>query len=695
MAGKPRPGQMGHPDYDKHQQHLFDEDGNFDFNAREKREYYHDYSYFGGFLGADEVKEKKKKEKLIGKCDLLPRLPPKDARIRGMIEQFASKCLQQEDPDFCEHTFFTKNPKMYYFLRENDGTSRKFEIEERTGKLIDPLKVASEKNTNSKPTTEEQDEQEKARDYYQFVKHCLQRKVDYVPLVAKQQMVEADRIAKLHGLTDINAGDGAVKIAPGGAGGGGSSSSSSSAAGAGAKNDGQENKDSTANNDADDPVKKFTPGSRVEVIGLKAKPELNGEFAIVKSYNATSERFQILFEKLKIEIAVRAGNLMFAKDQAKFQNDKEDKKWTADIPQNTKVEIKDLTSDAGKLLNGSKGIVVNFDEETKRYLVKMLTNRNVETNQIKKLKFENLKCELPKGWTEHFDEHMGKFFYRHTDSNRIQWKHPVLKQRVNRKNENKDAFGKDAFLVQNEDNIDAEFDRQKYATDRLNEGEGQFNLQDLVAKVQREEDRKRRREENPDVEIDSDLEEEQAEEEWKRQRGLVNRAKKRTKREKKDLFKYDFLVKTLQESKERLALAGNCRAAPGNKLNKNEQQAILEARWEMLNQFVENTKLEKNDQRISQGDFASSSGFYGQEAPVIVVKADVPPHLWRDCETAIVDSIDSIHKEFETDSARQKHTIQNLNLTMLYLVETDDSAMTANHLSEKMDSLLGLMKCFF
>lgn len=67
-SGAPGPGAPAH---------MFDEEGAYQWNRREGegKDYQHSYDYFGGFLGADAVEEKRKKEKLKGKLHLEVVLP--------------------------------------------------------------------------------------------------------------------------------------------------------------------------------------------------------------------------------------------------------------------------------------------------------------------------------------------------------------------------------------------------------------------------------------------------------------------------------------------------------------------------------------------------------------------------------------------------------------------------------------------
>ncbi|CAD7931734.1 unnamed protein product [Amoebophrya sp. A25] len=664
---------------------MFDELGNYNFSQREIREYHHDFAYLGGGLGADELEEKAKKKKLVGKIDFSVKLPPKDAGLRGRIEAFAVKCAKQEDPDFCEHNFFTRDPKTYFWLREDDGSSRKYEVDKRTGRILkeDSWKkkaggnagASSSSSSSSTQTPFEKEQETAARDYYQFVKHCCQRSVDFIPLVAKQQLVEADRIAKLSGLTDAAAPPPDKNQAPKGL------------------------KDGTAGqDDPDDPVKKFLPGSRVEVLGLKAKPELNGEFAVVKHHIPASGRFQIEFEKYKIEIAVKPANLMFAENQSKTAAEEDaDAKWTHDIPKNARVMVQGLTSDAGKLLNGQKGEVVSYDDEKKRYNVKL----DSQPSAVKKVKEENLKCVLPPGWEEHYDEHMGKYFYRNTATQRIQWKHPVLKARVGgaaKEKEMRERMERGETMDFDVENENLDFDRRRYACDDLNEGEGGFNLKDLVAKVSREEDRKRRREAGE--EVDSDAEEDAAELAWKKEHGLVERARKRSKKERQQLFKHSSLLDNVKQAKKIIYdEAGVSTYQPVHVYDsKQDAQSVLEARLDMLKSCIERIKGEivaanggvnpNTGNPAGEGDDDED-----EDEKIIVSKEKVPSQLWRDCAVGMVNAIDVVKREFE--DARQKHMVQTLNLTLLSLLDDEDGLikLTAEQLADKMDSLLGLLKC--
>merc|ERR550534_3629655 len=103
-----------------------------------------------------------------------------------------------------------------------------------------------------------------------------------------------------------------------------------------------------------------------------------------------------------------------------------------------------------------------------------------DKNQIKRVKLDNLKLSLPEGWIEYFDEHALRPYYVNQATNKASWKHPVQTQ-------SRVKF--DTVIDANEDLEDADFgDRETYDCDKFEECEGQFNLDDLVRKVQEREE---------------------------------------------------------------------------------------------------------------------------------------------------------------------------------------------------------------
>merc|ERR1719353_1346173 len=72
-------------------------------------------------------------------------------------------------------------------------------------------------------------------------------------------------------------------------------------------------------------------------------------------------------------------------------------------------------------MNGQSGVIVMWDKDTERYEVRLV---NVINCGVKKVKPANIKAELPEGWEEHYDEHLGKHYYLNVKTERVTWKHP-------------------------------------------------------------------------------------------------------------------------------------------------------------------------------------------------------------------------------------------------------------------------------
>merc|ERR1719359_691008 len=123
-----------------------------------------------------------------------------------------------------------------------------------------------------------------------------------------------------------------------------------------------------------------------------------------------------------------------------------------------------------------------WDKDAERYEIRL-----DNTTGIKKVKPANIKAQLPEGWEEHFDEHLGRHYYLHVQSEKVTWKHPSF---VNARAQ----MGK---VVEKMDGDLEEFDEetgkrrskvdknhQRYDIDDEEFGDGQFNLQELVKKVE-------------------------------------------------------------------------------------------------------------------------------------------------------------------------------------------------------------------
>merc|ERR1712039_355746 len=166
-----------------------------------------------------------------------------------------------------------------------------------------------------------------------------------------------------------------------------------------------------------------------------------------------------------------------------------------EIPNGVTVEIRGLQSETAKWMNGQKAIVVCWDKDAERYEVRLEYNTT-----IKKVKPDNLRVELPEGWEEHYDEHLGRYYYLHVKQQKVTWKHPKcvnMKGKMNQVRENN-------IEELEENNVEIDADRKVYEVDDQEEMEGGFNLMDLVAKVEEQEERKEAAEEAGEEAYDSD-----------------------------------------------------------------------------------------------------------------------------------------------------------------------------------------------
>merc|ERR1719235_1608900 len=85
-----------------------------------------------------------------------------------------------------------------------------------------------------------------------------------------------------------------------------------------------------------------------------------------------------------------------------------------ELPNGTKVMVHSLQSEAARWMNGQNGVIVMWDKDTERYEIRLEGQTG-----IKKVKPANIKAELPEGWEEHFDEHLGKNYYLHVKSEKV------------------------------------------------------------------------------------------------------------------------------------------------------------------------------------------------------------------------------------------------------------------------------------
>ena len=84
-----------------------------------------------------------------------------------------------------------------------------------------------------------------------------------------------------------------------------------------------------------------------------------------------------------------------------------------------KVQIINLTSDSGKILNGIDGYVISYNAD--RYTIRLGSS-----SDLKSIKRENLHVVLPNEWIERFDDSEGKFFFVNSSTGETSWVHPIL-----------------------------------------------------------------------------------------------------------------------------------------------------------------------------------------------------------------------------------------------------------------------------
>eukprot|EP00933_Yihiella_yeosuensis_P044040 TRINITY_DN3908_c0_g3_i1.p1 TRINITY_DN3908_c0_g3~~TRINITY_DN3908_c0_g3_i1.p1 ORF type:complete len:373 (+),score=118.93 TRINITY_DN3908_c0_g3_i1:642-1760(+) len=233
----------------------------------------------------------------------------------------------------------------------------------------------------------------------------------------------------------------------------------------------------------------------MEILGVKSKPDYNGKIVRVVKFHPDVDRYEVKFEGGRYDsvvVKLKEENLMATSVTEKTVDESKELP-EGEIPNGTKVEICGLQSDAAKWMNGQKATVVQWDKGTERYEVRLEVN-----NDIKKVKAGNIRPEVPKGWEEHFDEHLGRHYYVNIESQKVTWKHPtVTNQRA--------KFGKvKEHLAEDLVDVDIDDGRKHYDVDDEDEMEGQFNLDELVKKVEAQEARREKAEEAGDEDVDSE-----------------------------------------------------------------------------------------------------------------------------------------------------------------------------------------------
>mmetsp|Transcript_24898 Transcript_24898/g.83019 ORF Transcript_24898/g.83019 Transcript_24898/m.83019 type:complete len:560 (+) Transcript_24898:94-1773(+) len=427
---------------------MYRDDGSYDFKKREDWDYKHTYEYMAGWLGQGEAEEAKKRKRLLGKVDMPAPSLPTDLALVEHIEKTAQHIHKSADAAIFERLIQEKNKGKagWEFMVEGGN----------------------------------------ANDYYKFVRHALERKVEPRALAEQARKVKEDREKK--------------------------------------ENNVRNNVFTATSGEPTKPKDKeavFKKDELMEVLGVKSKPDYNGKIVRVLKYHPDVDRYEVRFEGGRYDTVVvrlREDNLMYSAVQTRDKDD--DKEFPeGEIPNGTRIEVRSLQSEAARWMNGQKGIVVMWDKDTERYELRLDFD-----NSIKKVKPGNIKVELPEGWEELFDEHVGRYYYLNTKSQKVTWKHPTVAN-------SRAKFGK---VVENNaeelDEVEIDENRKIYDVDDEEENEGGFNLAQLVKKVEEKEEKRLAAEEAGEEYEDSDD-------------GMHQVAKKRKKKKKKD----NLTVEQLQE----------------------------------------------------------------------------------------------------------------------------------------------------
>mmetsp|Transcript_31401 Transcript_31401/g.71698 ORF Transcript_31401/g.71698 Transcript_31401/m.71698 type:complete len:569 (+) Transcript_31401:340-2046(+) len=304
-------------------------------------------------------------------------------------------------------------------------------------------------------------------DYYKFARHCAERKVEPRPLAEQAKKVKEDREKK-----QTNAKSGAIQM------------------GSGAPGE-RVIKDAV-----------FKPDELVEVLGVKSKPDYNGKIVKVMRYHSDVDRYEVKFEGGRyngVVVKLKEENLMYSAVTERQMKDDAEEIPEGELPNGTQVEIHGLQSETARWMNGQKAVIVQWDVDAERYEVRL-----EKGHAIKKVKAANLKPQVPEGWEEHFDEHLGRHYYINTKSQKVTWKHPSVANQRGKMGKVQEKTTEDIEEAAQTTGVDNE--RKHYEVDEEEEGEGQFNLEALVAKVEKQEEKREAAEEAGEdaAELDSD-----------------------------------------------------------------------------------------------------------------------------------------------------------------------------------------------
>lgn len=424
---------------------MFLDDGRYNFRKKEEYDFHHKYDYMSGWLGEEEAKKALKEKKKIGTVELPAVAPPADPDLVETIVKTAGFVQKAQDPNAFEDMIKKKNegdPKFRFMSMGGIG-----------------------------------------HNFYIFVRHCLQRKVDWKPLSDKVkqeecQKMQAEFAAKAKALgyqsgaaTDTATGSTSKPPPP--------KARPNAPRVADQAADGSKAEDSLA----------FPIGTLVEVVALEKRPDMNGETATVVGYHDEKKagnkesRYEIEFIAGRyggVKVKLKPENLMYS-----MKNDRDLKKMKnmpqGELPNGTKVEIHGLQSETARWLNGQMGTIVQWDVSARRYEIRLDLN-----NHIKKIQPKNLKVQLPEGWEEHFDDHLQRHYYTNQKTGKTTWTHPTISNSEQKMGKVRETTEMD----QEEADIDNQ--RQHYDCDEEDEGVGGFNLDDLINKVEAQESKRER-----------------------------------------------------------------------------------------------------------------------------------------------------------------------------------------------------------
>ena len=188
----------------------------------------------------------------------------------------------------------------------------------------------------------------------------------------------------------------------------------------------------------------------VDISDVQARPELNGKRGIVTTVSSNG-RVEVEFPDISQTVSLSLSKCTKS-DQIGPKAVEGNR-----LPQGLKVEVANLTSEQGKLLNGSLGYIVGYSRETERY-----TLRCIDVG-LKSLKAENLHVCLPPHWEEHVDPSSGETFFRNMLTSKVSWEHPIL---GNRKRKTASTSVESEFVNRDEDSEPEEsgneFDRSEF-----------------------------------------------------------------------------------------------------------------------------------------------------------------------------------------------------------------------------------------